>query len=258
MAEAPRVLFLGMSGAFSLVVLESFVAAGGSVGGVLLPGFPRRPGAEHGRGAGDSSLDAQYDKLGGLPIIMPFTQRTIADVARELGIGTLEAWDLSGHDIAESVRPLAPDIIAVACWPRLIPRGFRQLAPLAVNVHPSLLPDNRGPAPVFWTLRLGQQVSGVTIHVLEDRADTGPILAQRRLPVPEGISAADLEAQLAAAGGELLAQVARDFATGQLVPWPQDEAQATYYPWPKFEHPPEVLPVHISPPRGAMSKEIDA
>jgi methionyl-tRNA formyltransferase len=193
-----------MAGAFSLAVLESALRAGANLCGVLLSAAPRT----------------------GLPVLAPYAHRTILDVARERGVAARAAVKLTDEDTLAFVRQAQPEVIAVACWPRLVPSAFRGLASLAVNVHPSLLPDNRGPAPVYWTLRLGYPTTGVTVHVLTDRADAGPILAQREVPVPAGISAEELELQLAELGGQLLAHAHE----GE--PQPQDESRATYHGWP--------------------------
>ncbi|MFI5268412.1 MAG: methionyl-tRNA formyltransferase, partial [Chloroflexota bacterium] len=161
----------------------------------------------------------------GLPILTPHQQPNIVHLAWDHGIPVYEVADFS-------VLDFAPDIIAVACFDRLIPREMRDRARLAVNVHPSLLPDNRGPAPLFWTFRLAQPVTGVTIHLLAAKADCGAILAQREVPVPAGVDGAELDQQLATLGGELLVQVIHDFEKGHLRPVPQEEALATSHPWP--------------------------
>jgi methionyl-tRNA formyltransferase len=158
--------------------------------------------------------------------------RTIVQIGWEQHIPVLEAADLTSEDTIKTTTELKPDVIAVACFDRLIPSQFRALARLAVNVHPSLLPENRGPAPLFWTFRLGLRETGVTVHVLEDRADAGVILAQREVPVPDGIDGAVLDYQLAQTGGELLIETLRQFEAGTLLQRPQDESRATVYAWP--------------------------
>jgi methionyl-tRNA formyltransferase len=164
----------------------------------------------------------------GLPILTPYPQRNIVHLAWERGIPVYEVTNLRAGEALDVV----PDVIVVACFDRLIPSELRARAKLAVNIHPSLLPDNRGPAPLFWTFRQGQPTTGVTIHLLEEKADAGAILAQQEVPVPDDIDGAQLDRRLAVLGGELLVQVIRDFAAGQLQPKPQDETRATYHPWP--------------------------
>src|SRR5204862_1767507 len=98
-------------------------------------------------------------------------------------------------------------IICVACFSQRIPRIILDLPRLGcLNVHPSLLPANRGPVPLFWTFREGHQQTGVTIHLMNEGMDTGDILAQEPIEVPSGISYAQLELQCATLGGKLLAR----------------------------------------------------
>jgi methionyl-tRNA formyltransferase len=214
--SALTVLFLGMAGAFSLPPLEALIAAGIRVSAVVMPGSTNR--------------QVTPPKAVGLTVLAPYPRRNIVHVAWEHAIPVWEVADLSAPDILA----LVPDVIAVACFDRLLPRRLWSRAALAVNVHPSLLPRNRGPAPLFWTLRLREPITGVTVHLLDDRADAGPIAAQRELPVPDGADPDQLEHDLAVAGGVLLVEVLREFASGTLQPRPQDETQATSYPWPNM------------------------
>lgn len=210
-ALALNVTFLGMAGAFSLPPLEALLAAGVAVREVVLPGTETRPVSPK---APES----------GLPVLTPYAERSIVHLAWERGLPVREVADL--NELA------APDVLVVACFPRLIPRSVWSRPRLAVNIHPSLLPDNRGPAPLYWTFRLGQRRTGVTVHLLADQADAGDIVAQRAVAIPEGTTEAGLELQLARLGGDLLVQVLRDFERGQLRPVPQDESRATSHPWP--------------------------
>jgi methionyl-tRNA formyltransferase len=222
MAEGSRVLLLGMLGAFSRAVCESALQAGVRLCGVMVPGYAPPSQPQRVRVRAPETL----------PILRLGAERTVVDVAHSHGITVLEVSDLTAKEAVAAFRKLQPQVMAVACWPRLIPRSVRDLVGLAVNVHPSLLPDNRGPAPVFWTVRLGYKRTGVTVHMLDDRADAGPILAQREVAIPAGLEAAELELQLAELGGKLLSEVVTDFARGRLHQRPQDESRATYHPPP--------------------------
>ncbi len=134
------------------------------------------------------------------------------------------------------VAALAPDVIVVACFPSRIPRRTARLARLAaLNVHPSRLPNGRGPDPLFWTLRRGDGRAAVTVHALDDQLDAGPIFAQRDLGYPDGTTEADLDAMLAEAGGAILVETAIALAAGTAVAAPQDEGSATSHPWPGEE-----------------------
>jgi methionyl-tRNA formyltransferase len=225
MADGPRVVFMGMLGEFSRMVCEGSLHHGANLVAVVVPGEKR-------------DLEPLLRRAGattGIPILTPYLERNLLHLAWEHGIPVFATSDAAARETRAALQELRPDVLAVACWPKLLPRSVRDVARLAVNVHPSLLPENRGPEPLFWTFRLGLRRTGVTVHVLEDAADAGAILAQRELPVPEGIDGAELELRLAQEGGELLARVIDDFAAHRLTPRSQDEQRASYQPAPSAE-----------------------
>lgn len=126
--------------------------------------------------------------------------------------------------------------MCVACFSQRIPRKILSLPHLgSINVHPSLLPKNRGPVPLFWTFRNSDDTAGVTIHIMDERMDAGDILAQEAIPLPDGTSYAQLEAQCAHVGGKLLAQTVWKLYEGKTIRIPQDEVHSSYYSFPTEE-----------------------
>jgi methionyl-tRNA formyltransferase len=103
-------------------------------------------------------------------------------------------------------------------------RGF-------LNVHPSLLPEYRGPAPLFWQLREGESRTGVTIHWMDADFDTGPLAEQRIVPLPDGISETDATGLMARAGARLLVEVLDHVAAGE-IPYRKQPAGGVYHPYP--------------------------
>lgn len=115
----------------------------------------------------------------------------------------------------------------------MVTRRLRTVAPLgAVNIHPSLLPRLRGPDPLFWTLREGSGVAGVTVHRLTGRFDAGPIYAQEGVEYAPGTTESELEALLAETGANLAVGVIDELVRGTAEPRPQDDSLATYAGWP--------------------------
>ncbi|HKG27287.1 MAG TPA: formyltransferase family protein, partial [Thermomicrobiales bacterium] len=126
-----------------------------------------------------------------------------------------------------------PDVIVVSCFTLRLPRALLELPRFGcVNVHPSLLPRWRGVDPVFWTLRSGDQETGLTIHLMDEGFDTGPILLQERTTVPEGIRQTDFERELSERAGPLLVKALDGLIAGRIVPSPQDDRLATNAPEP--------------------------
>jgi methionyl-tRNA formyltransferase len=168
-----------------------------------------------------------------LPLLATHGDQNIVALATERDIPVWEVGDLRAATTRETLAGYAPDALCVACFARKLPASLLSFPRLgALNVHPSLLPDNRGSDPLFWTFWRGDEATGVTIHLMDERLDTGPILVQQGEPVPDGMTEAALEARLATLGGELLVQALGALADGSAHPQPQDASQATSFPWP--------------------------
>jgi methionyl-tRNA formyltransferase len=160
-------------------------------------------------------------------------ERHVDDLARTAGIPVFLVPSLAHPAAIAAIAACEPDVIAVSCFPLRIPPALLDLPRYGcVNVHPSLLPKGRGAEPVFWTIRNGEAETGVTIHLMDTEFDSGPILVQERVAVPEGIRLPDLERQLAELGGRLLVQAIEGLISGRIVPQPQDDRLATLAPTP--------------------------
>lgn len=229
-------VYLGMTGAFSRPPLMALLDAGIAVRAVALP--PRV-----GVATSASGQEAPYIVLPvspasaasrrALPLLATGRDEHILQIAAARGIPALELRRLADPRTVAALAAFAPDVICVACFSRRIPAAILRLPRLGcLNVHPSLLPANRGPDPLFWTFRNGESETGVTIHLMDEGLDSGPIVLQRALPVPEGMTEAALEQSCALLGGALLVEAVRGLAEGRLAPQPQDERLATAYPWP--------------------------
>ncbi len=159
--------------------------------------------------------------------------QNILEMAAAHHIPIFEVARLNDPRTLDALAAFSPDVICVACFSRRLPPALLRIPRLGcLNVHPSLLPSNRGPDPLFWTFHHGDATTGVSIHLTDERLDTGPIVLQETISIPEGMGEAALEAELAAVGGELLARAVVGLATGALHPRPQDDAQASAHPWP--------------------------
>jgi methionyl-tRNA formyltransferase len=202
--------------------LEALVDSGHKIVGVVLPGLPlgppiiSQPVNPTLRLSTDDQSASQIDSL-----------------AARASASMLTIGDLRRPDAVTIINDLQPDVIVVACFPSRLPPEILQIPRLgSVNVHPSLLPRGRGPEPLFWTFRRGEPETGITIHLLNEHFDAGPILIQERIPVPDGVRHPDLEHRLAKLGGTLLLQAIELLANGRASLTPQDDAEATSAPIP--------------------------
>jgi methionyl-tRNA formyltransferase len=95
-----------------------------------------------------------------------------------------------------------------------------------------LLPHYRGPYPLFWTFQRGDRNFGVTIHFMDEQLDTGDIVAQAEVDLPDGLSGEEADSTLSQYGAELLLDVLQQLQKGQLVRRPQPPG-GSYFPAPQ-------------------------
>ena len=111
----------------------------------------------------------------------------------------------------------------------MLPQSILGIPPSGcLNVHPSLLPRHRGPSPVAAAILAGDEVTGVSIMLMDKGMDTGPLLTQQQVPVSPQDTTGSLTAKLAQIGAHLLMQTLPLWLEGKLTPQPQANAKATY------------------------------
>jgi phosphoribosylglycinamide formyltransferase-1 len=123
-----------------------------------------------------------------------------------------EAW--SGM-LQKNIDFFKPDLIVLAGFMKVLPAGFvKHYQGRMVNLHPSLLPEFPGAHAVRDALAAGATVTGTTIHLVDEGVDTGKILRQAQLAIPQGISESDLHEQIKELEREQLVKLVRDLAEG--------------------------------------------
>jgi len=155
----------------------------------------------------------------------------VAREAARLGLPLLKPERPSDPAFLERARALAPDAVALVAYGHLIPPALLDLPPRgAWNVHPSLLPRWRGPAPIHRALLAGDAETGVAVMRMVPRLDAGPVALLERTPIGPAETRGELEARLAATGARLLAAAFAALERGALPEVPQEEAAATHAP----------------------------
>jgi methionyl-tRNA formyltransferase len=136
-----------------------------------------------------------------------------------------------GEEFESALRGYAPDLGIVVAYGHIIKPAVLAIPRRGmVNVHASLLPRHRGPAPVQWAILSGDETTGVSIMQLEPGLDTGPVLHKIETEVASDETGGELLERLAELGAaalvEALTMVAGDAARSE----PQDHSRATYAP----------------------------
>lgn len=148
--------------------------------------------------------------------------------AEALGIPVYQPPTLKSDDATRTLSNLHADFFVVFAYGRIIPKAVLDLPRLGcVNVHPSLLPKYRGPSPMQSAIRNGDATTGITIMLLDEGMDTGPILAFTNVGLDDNETIDTLTRKVEEQGPPLLVDTLKRLAAGEIVPVPQDDARAT-------------------------------
>jgi methionyl-tRNA formyltransferase len=132
------------------------------------------------------------------------------------------------HSIFES---FAPDFIVVAAYGQILPEWLLRAARIAtINIHGSLLPRYRGAAPIAWSILNGDSITGVTIMLMEETLDSGPILLQQELQIPSTITAGEMTTEMSLAGSQLMIKTLVGMEKNVITPINQDENLVSWAP----------------------------
>ncbi len=149
--------------------------------------------------------------------------------AKEQGWAVRTPTTLKDEAEQAAFAALKLDAAVVVAYGLILPKAVLDAPRLGcLNVHASLLPRWRGAAPIQRAILTGDAETGVTIMQVEEALDSGPILAQERVPIGGTTTAADLHDTLAELGARMIAAALDDLDAGRLDPKPQAERDATY------------------------------
>ena len=201
-----RIAFMGTP-EFAVPSLSALLDAGHDVAGVFCQ--PDRP-----RGRGH--------KLALCPV---------KALALERGVPVYQFERLRAPEGIAALAALAPELVVTAAFGQILSRALLEVPRLGtVNVHASLLPAYRGPAPINWCVIEGETVTGVTTMMTDAGVDTGDVLLQQSVDILPGETAAELGLRLAPVGAALLLRTLERMRAGDCPRAPQDHARATRHP----------------------------
>jgi methionyl-tRNA formyltransferase len=198
-----KTVFMGTPG-FSLPALEALAELGLRIVAVYTK--PDRP------------------KGRGLRMEMP----PVKQWAEARGLPVLQPSSLRKREAQEEFAGLRPDVVVVAAYGHILPKEVLEVpAKGFVNIHPSMLPLYRGTSPVVTALLDGAEATGVSLMLLDEGMDTGPLLACREDPILAEDTAESLTGRLFQKGADLLREALPRWLDGEIAPVPQDDRQAT-------------------------------
>ncbi len=199
--EPMRILFWGTGTEFSTTVLTYLISAGIRPAAVYTPGRTN---------ANESALSLAPEPpiLSELALVTPHIENGPVQIAWANQIPVFTIRELSAMETRKQLAAQQADVVVVACYPERIPGEILILPRHGfVNLHPSLLPDLRGPFPLFWTFRLGLQETGITLHRMDEGLDTGNILGQTAVKLPDGVHGTEADRIMGHAGASLVVRL---------------------------------------------------
>ena len=224
-----RIVFMGTPD-FAVPSLEGLIAAGHEVCGVFTQ--PDKPVGRH-----QNRLQATPVKAAALAHDIPVFQPV------KLRDGTA----------LSTLETLAPEVIVVAAYGRILPDDILALPPMGcINVHSSLLPKYRGAAPINWAVVNGDAETGVTIMHMATELDAGDIISQVTTPIDPEETVESVHDRLARLGGELLVTTVEAIANGTATRTPQDPEKVTLAPMLSRE----LSPIDWSRPAKAIHNQV--
>ncbi|MDO4265786.1 MAG: methionyl-tRNA formyltransferase [Eubacteriales bacterium] len=199
-----RIVYMGTPD-FAVPALEALYEAGHEISAVVSQ--PDKPRGRHGE-----------------PAAPPVKEK-----AKSLGIPVLQPEKASDADFIEQIRELAPDVIVVAAYGKILKQTLLDIPKYGcINIHASLLPRWRGAAPIQWAVIEGDQTAGVTTMQMNAGLDTGDMLLRREITLSPEETGGSLFEKLSALSGELILETLKKAEDGTLHPEPQPEAGVTY------------------------------
>ena len=201
-----RILFMGTPD-FAAVSLKRLVEDGHEICGVFTQ--PDKP------------------KNRGMKLIAP----PVKEYALTQGLHVYQPLKMKDGTALELVRSLAPELIVVAAYGRILPEDILNTPKYgAINVHSSILPKYRGAAPINWAILNGDKETGVTIMHMAKECDAGDMILVKKQPIRPDETAEELFSDLAALGADAISEAIEQIRNGTAQRVPQDAEQATHAP----------------------------
>ena len=199
-----RVLFMGTPD-FARSALESLINSDFEVVGVV----------------------TQPDKPVGRKQIL--TPPPVKECALLHGLKVYQPQTLRGEEFAELLNDIAPDVIVVAAYGKILPKNVLDFPKYGcINIHASLLPKYRGASPINAAIINGDEVTGITIMHMAEGIDTGDMILKREVPIGNDETFADIHDKLAQVGGELIVEALELIKSDSAPREKQDESKASH------------------------------
>jgi folate-dependent phosphoribosylglycinamide formyltransferase PurN len=159
---------------------------------------------------------------------------SLRDMRRLYEVPVVGSTDVNSPETMRQIQAWQPDLVISLYLNQLIKKPLLDLPKCGViNIHPALLPRHRGLFPYFWVITAGETETGVTIHWVDEKFDTGQLLLQEKINVTPDDTIQSLSYKSSLVGAEMLVKAVNLIAAGNPPHLPQANSQASYHSWPK-------------------------
>ena len=159
---------------------------------------------------------------------------SLRDMRRIYNVPVIGSKNVNSPETMQQIKAWQPDLILSIYLNQLIKAKLINLPERGtLNIHPALLPRHRGLFPYFWVIAEGEKETGVTIHWVDEKFDTGHLLLQEKISVAPEDTITSLSYKSAELGATMLCRAIELVEAGNPPHIPQDHSQASYHSWPK-------------------------
>lgn len=131
---------------------------------------------------------------------------------------------VNNTEFKDEIKALNPDLVCVVAYGVILPKSFLKIPKLGcINLHPSMLPKYRGPAPIQWAILNGDKKTGVTIMYLNEKMDAGDIIVQEEVEISEDETTGELWNRVSVIGSNLLLETVKNIDSGKIERIPQPD-----------------------------------
>jgi len=153
----------------------------------------------------------------------------VKESAQALKLSVVQSANLKEAEVVAQLAEFRPDVIVIAALGQILPKQVLDIpARGCVNIHPSLLPKFRGASPVASAILAGDEFTGVSLMLMDEGLDTGPILGRAQISISPQDTTGSLTAKLSLIAAQLLLEVLPRWLRGEIEPQAQNEAEATF------------------------------
>ncbi len=165
--------------------------------------------------------------LGRKQVLTPSPVKSLAEKNK---LRVIQPESLKDNEVAlEEFKDCQPDFLVTMAYGQIIPKSFLKVPKInSLNIHPSLLPKYRGASPIQSVIRNGDKETGVTIIIMDEKMDHGPIVAQEKIRLIGNETNDSLHEACAVIGSNLIIKTIKGLFEKKITPKEQDHSQATF------------------------------